>query len=310
MTTAKLALMKSDRASDTAVLIARSLLLADATPALRPLLSDHSARLTRILLNETPGGRWFEFCLRHRPTRNLLFGFERLFLPGIFLHYHTRKLRLAEFVKDTFASGCRQLVVLGAGLDTLAWRHSLQTGTACFELDHPATQAIKRRAFQKEKRSPVLIAADLTRDLPSRLLRGDSKFDPSDPVVIIAEGLLMYFSPARVSQLLEDLANVAAPGSKIAFTFMEARPGQPLGFHNGRQAVNSWLKARGEPFQWGIPRDPVDEFATRHGWTLTSLSSPEEFRTRLLKPHGLENAPLALGESIAFAQKTSSSSVP
>ena len=157
--------------------------------------------------------------------------------------------------QEAFASGCRQLVMLGAGLDTLAWRHSLQTGAACFELDHPATQAIKRRAFQKEMRSPVLIAADLTRDLPSRVLRCDSKFDPSAPVAIIAEGLLMYFSPERVSQLLEDLAKVAAPGSKIAFTFMEARPGQPLAFHNGRQAVNSWLKARGEPFQWGIPRD-------------------------------------------------------
>ena len=294
--------MKSNRASDTAVLIARSLLLADATPALRPLLPRQSARLTRILLNETPRGHWFEFCLRHRTTRNFLFGFERLLLPGIFLHYHARKLCLAEFAQDALASGCRQLVVLGAGLDTLAWRHSLQTGVACFELDHPATQAIKRRAFEKEERSPVLIAADLTRDSPSGLLRGDSQFDPSAPVVIIAEGLLMYFSPARVSQILEDLAQVAAPGSKIAFTFMEARPGQPLAFHNGRRAVNSWLKARGEPFQWGILRADVNDFAARHGWTLTSLSSPEELRTRLLKPHGLENAPLALGESIAFAQ--------
>ena len=134
---------------------------------------EQSARLTRILLNETPRGGWFEFCLRHRLTRNLLFGFERSSSREYSFTITRESCASLSLSQDAFSSGCRQLVMLGAGLDTLAWRHSLQTGAACFELDHPATQAIKRRAFQNEIRSPILIPADLTRDLPSRLCAGN-----------------------------------------------------------------------------------------------------------------------------------------
>jgi methyltransferase (TIGR00027 family) len=297
--------MKIDRASDTAVLIARSLLLLDATPPLRGLLPPESARLTRILLDGISRAGWFEFCLRHRFTRSLLFGAERCFLPGIFLHYHVRKLQLREFVANAHAAGCRQLVILGAGLDTLAWRHALETDSQCFELDHPATQEIKRSALQHEDRKPILIAADFTRDSPSALLRKQASFNPNARVVIVAEGLLMYFSPQRVRDLIQDLSTIAAPGSRFAFTFMEARAGKPLAFHNARSAVNFWLRARQEPFRWGIDRSQVEPFVAEHGWNLVSLSSPDALRAQYLTPFELADAPLAIGESIAFANKPS-----
>ena len=42
-------------------------------------------------------------------------------------------------------AGVRQIVVLGAGLDTFAYASSRREGLRLFELDHPATQAEKRR---------------------------------------------------------------------------------------------------------------------------------------------------------------------
>lgn len=65
-----------------------------------------------------------------------------------------RRLRLfiavrTRFAEDAltvaFASGVRQLVVLGAGLDTYAYRTSLGENLRVFEVDHPATQAWKRQ---------------------------------------------------------------------------------------------------------------------------------------------------------------------
>ena len=41
---------------------------------------------------------------------------------------------------DAIAAGCRQVVILGAGLDTRAWRLAALAGMALFEVDHPATQ--------------------------------------------------------------------------------------------------------------------------------------------------------------------------
>ena len=143
--------MRADRASSTALLIARSIVLADATPSLRPMLVPGSAELTRRLLAAAEPAWWFDAALRHAWMQAAIFAGERMILPGIVLHWLARKRLLDAIAQDAITSGCRQLVVFGAGLDTLAWRVQLaHPACACFELDHPATQAIKRRAFARE----------------------------------------------------------------------------------------------------------------------------------------------------------------
>jgi methyltransferase (TIGR00027 family) len=288
--------MKEGCPSSTSLLIARGLLLADATPALRALLVDETAALTRRLLDAAEPSRWFDLALRHPLLRRAMFIGERLFLPGILLHWLVRKRLLEAFAHEALDAGCRQIVVLGAGLDTLAWR--LQSAAACFELDHPATQAIKRRAFAD---GPVLAAADLLRDSVAEALHAQPQFVASQPTLFIAEGLLMYLPHARVAALFREVAALSAPGSRFAFTFMEARPGRPIAFHNSRNVINWWLRWRGEAFRWALARTDVEAFATQHGWELESLSSPEELRRRFLVPAGLGNAPLALGESVAMS---------
>jgi O-methyltransferase involved in polyketide biosynthesis len=113
----------------------------------------------------------------------------------------------------------------------------------------------------------------------------------------------MYFAPMRVSELLTELAAHTAAGSHLIFTFMEKRPGQPLGFRHASPVINAWLRHRQEPFLWGLERDDVAAFARRHGWQLKYLSSSEELRATVLAPHRMENAPLAAGESIASLVK-------
>lgn len=263
------------------------------------MLVPGSAELTRCLLAEAEPARWFDFALRHGWARAAIFASERVLLPGILLHYLARKCLLDAIARDALDAGCRQLVVLGAGLDTLAWRVQLaHSACSCFELDHPATQAIKRRAAAGG--APVLVGADLLHDSPAEALSAEPGFDARQPALFIAEGLLMYLPPARVAALFRDVAGIAAPGSRFAFTFMETRAGQALAFHNGRRAIDWWLRWRGEPFRWGLARAEVDAFATQHRWRLLSLSSPEDLRRRFLAPSGLERSPLAVGESVAL----------
>jgi methyltransferase (TIGR00027 family) len=273
-------------------------LLADATPALQPLLVSDTATLTRRLLDAAEPAPWFDFALKHQAARSVLIATERLVLPGILLHWLARKSLLDSIAREALVAGCRQIVVLGAGLDTLAWR--LHRDCPCFEMDHPATQAIKRLAFTG---GPVLLPADLLEASLARSLRAEPRYSPDQPALFIAEGLLMYLPPQRVSELMLELAAFAAPGSRFAFTFMEERPGAPLGFHNSRRVVDWWLRQRSEPFRWGLARADADAFTARHGWQLAALSSPEELRRRFLAPHGLAAAPLAVGESIALVYR-------
>ena len=288
--------MKADRPSSTSLLIARGLLLADATAELRPLLLDESAALTRRLLDAAGPARWFDLSLRHRVLRRALFAVERLALPGVLLHWLARKRLLDALAHEALAAGCRQVVVLGAGLDTLALR--LQSAAVCLELDHPATQAIKRRAIAE---GPALVAADLLHASVAEALRAQPRFTANQPTLYIAEGLLMYLPPTRVAEMFREIAGLSAPGSRFIFTFMEARPGRRIAFHNERRIIGWWLRWLGEPFRWALARTDVEAFAAQHGWDLASLSSPGELRRRFLTPAGLGDAPLATGESVATA---------
>lgn len=287
--------MKADRPSPTSLLIARALLLAAATPRLRPLIVDGCTALTRRLLDAAEPAHWFDLTLRHPFLRCAPFAAESLFLPGILLHWLVRKRLLDALAHEALTAGCRQIVVLGAGLDTLAWR--LQSAAVCFEIDHPATQVIKRRAIAE---GPVLMAADLMHASVAEALRAQPRFAVNQPTLYIAEGLLMYLPPARVAELFREIAALSAPGSRFAFTFMEARPGRRIAFHNERRIIGWWLRWRGESFRWALARTDVEAFAAQHGWELASLSSPEELRRRFLTPAGLGDAPLATGESVAM----------
>lgn len=229
------------------------------------------------------------------PARAVLFGLERLLLPGVLLHWLARKRRLDELARDAIGAGCTQIVVLGAGFDTLAWR--FREGAAGFELDHPVTQAVKRQVFPAGLTFvPVDFASESVRDQ----LAAQPAFHPGQPTFFVAEGLLMYLEPARVASLLGELSAIGAAGSRLAFSFMEAQPGKPIAFHHASPLINAWLRRRGEPFRWSLERPAAGAFAAAHGWRLDSLSSPEEQRRRFLAPCGLGHRPMATGETIAY----------
>lgn len=294
--------MRDTQASSTALLIARSMLLAAATPPLSALVPEETVRLTRRFLAAAPPARLLDFALCHACSRSALLRLERLILPGIILHYLVRKRLIEEHVRAFLKkTRDRQLVVLGAGLDTLAWRSPSRDAATTFELDHPATQKLKHAANLAA--APVLLPADFTRELPDALLTATPGFDSSRPTAFVAEGLLMYFPPERVGELLASVSRIAAPESRLVFTFMESRPDRAPGFRGGHRLVDAWLRHRREPFHWSIARAEIPSFIKQHGWRLEHLSSPTELRARFLAAPAFDSLTLAEGESIALARR-------
>src|SRR5690606_20255710 len=83
-------------------------------------------------------GGWFGHALRRRWVRRVLMAAERFLLGGIFAHYLARKRWIEREVRRAMADGIRQVVVVGAGFDTLAWRlHEELPNAKFFEFDHP-----------------------------------------------------------------------------------------------------------------------------------------------------------------------------
>ncbi|MFI4914965.1 MAG: class I SAM-dependent methyltransferase, partial [Phycisphaerales bacterium JB060] len=198
--------MKPDRASATARLIALATVMresdapAGAAPWCARMLSTH--RADRLLLRS----------VRHPIGRSFWNAVERLTLPGMIAHWLRRKREIDRLASNAAAEGFTQLLVLGAGLDTLSWRLA-EAGV--FEhvvsADHPATLAAVERAVAPTS-LVTLVPIDLADGLTDSVA---AALDPNAPTLVVAEGVLMYLTEQQVERTLSDIANLPAPRVRL-----------------------------------------------------------------------------------------------
>jgi methyltransferase (TIGR00027 family) len=123
-----------------------------------------------------------------------------------------------RLLDDVAASaGCRQVVLLGAGLDTRAFRLDWPPGTRVFELDRPAVVAFKERvlAGAVPRCDRTSVPVDLAGPWAVALLAAG--FAAEVPTVWLPEGLLTYLSAEEAERLFETVTALSAPGSRLAF---------------------------------------------------------------------------------------------
>lgn len=142
-----------------------------------------------------------------------------------------------------------QLVVLGAGWDTRAYR--MPPTIRCFEVDRAPTQQAKRQLLAKAGLDPtriVFVPADLMLDdwLKKLVQAG---FDPDRPTFFLWEAVTMYLDRAAVERALRTIAGLAR-GSVVAFDYFQADliTARSLYWRYARAVTN----AIGEPFRFGI----------------------------------------------------------
>ncbi len=148
------------------------------------------------------------------------------------LHLHgSRYIGLrTRFYDDAVLAAARdgltQGVLLGAGLDTRAFRLSLPAGFQLFELDQPGVFQFKDAALDAQGAGPrctrSAIGIDLRDDWPAALEA--SGFERQRPTAWVAEGLLPYLPPEAQSGLLEAIHELAAPGSVLALDRIAGDP--------------------------------------------------------------------------------------
>ena len=230
--------------------------------------------------------------------------FQRWAVPGIFLHFVLRKRWIEALAREAIDRGAIQVVILGAGLDTLSLRLAeTNPELTIIEVDHPATQGAKKQAVEVLRdrwKPPTFVALDLTqRDLRESLLACPN-YDSAASTLFVAEGLLMYLTEAEVTEILGVVRTSTGPKSSILFTFMdEQRPGH-FQFRGATRMVDFWLRLKHENFVWGIGPNQLRAFLEKRALRLKSWAGEEDFRKRLLTPEN-RHVPLALGEYVALA---------
>jgi methyltransferase (TIGR00027 family) len=139
---------------------------------------------------------------------------DQKFTPQDIAYLAVRTRYFDDFIQSA-APEAHQLVIVGAGMDTRAFRLPLPEQTIVYELDQSAVLAYKNSILEDyaPQYQRHTIAADVTQ--PWKTLLIEAGFDPDLPSIWLLEGLLMYLSEAAVHDILTTVSTLANPNSKL-----------------------------------------------------------------------------------------------
>ncbi len=199
---------------------------------------------------------------------------------------------LDDYLRAATDAGCRQVVLLGAGLDTRAYRLAWPDGTRLFEVDLPDMVGFKNAVLSDVTPScdRVPVIADLTDDWPTALKTAG--FDPTAPTAWVAEGLLVYLTEEQNESLLTDIAALSVPGSHLALTSLDPGRLDAIRERHADGPTHSVVRL----WRSSAPEDPVAWLA-RYGWRATAYD-PAERAASYGRPNlfdAFENPPSSRG---------------
>jgi methyltransferase (TIGR00027 family) len=180
---------------------------------------------------------------------------------------------------DALDRDVKQVVIVGAGYDGRALRFG-GGDVRWIEVDHPATQADKRRrvAALGLSREPVtFVAMDLIEgDVDAELVRAGH--DDTAATLFVCEGLLGYLPMSTIQSLLHTLRQRSAGRSTLAANFRVTDPPRSPGDKVKRVAIDGLLALIGEPrateFRPGDPERILDEA----GWRIVRSAVADHTR--------------------------------
>ena len=272
--------MREGQASRTAEYMALFRALESSLPAARRLFDDPLARgflgwrlalLARLAA--LPGLR--ELVPRIIDSR----------VPGARSSAVARTRFIDDAIAASLSEKSEQLVILGAGFDSRAYRLPGLRDVDVFEVDHPDTLRTKRRTLERTlsalPENVRFVAADFgRRDLAS--IMAAAGYRESASTFILWEGVTNYLSEEAVDDTLRWCAR-ASPGSRLLFTYVHSEVlTRPEAFI-GTERLRASLEKFGERWTFGIEPSRVPGFLAARGLSLERDLSATEYRARYLE---------------------------
>ena len=195
-----------------------------------------------------------------------------------------------QALKTAVLSGTKQYVILGAGLDTFAFREPrFLSKHKVFEVDHPLTQADKKeriaRAGWSIPANLTFVPVNFTKDsLTENLLSGG--FDSSIKSFFSWLGVTYYLSAEAIDKTLTELSSICADGSTLVFDY----PDENFFTAPERRIQNTIMmaKAGGEPMQSSFSYGEIEKILEKHGFLIYELMTPEDIQRDIIDTAGAD----------------------
>lgn len=193
-----------------------------------------------------------------------------------------------DYFQQAGAAGCRQAVILAAGLDARGYRLDWPAGTRLFEVDVPAVLAFKQGVIDASGALPtcerVTVAADLRADWLAVLRAAGLRTD--EPTAWLVEGLLPYLGDEASQRLLREVGAASPAGSRLAIEHAEVDLRTLPMFRTAARSINAdvdtlwpggladepagWLAGEG----WQARAHDPAELSVEYGRSVPALFDP------------------------------------
>ncbi len=244
-------------------------------------------------------GLRFGVIVRSRLLTRIALWYAERILPGAADSLAARTRYIDDYLKQCIADGIEQLVILGAGYDSRAYRFDeLKGKVRVFEVDHPDTQRAKiqkvKRIFGSLPSHVTYVGLDLDeKKLGEGLLEAGYRTDKK--TLFIWEGVTVYLTPEAVDETLAFVAGNSGKGSSIIFDYAFQFA---LDATSDSEEAKKWRKAyerRGEPPKFALKEDEVEEFLSKRGFYQVKSVSMESLENTYFRSKGITRKVTRLG---------------
>ena len=193
-------------------------------------------------------------------------------------------------LKDAALTGTKQYIILGAGLDTFAFRETeFLSKNRVFEVDHPLTQADKLGritcAGWTVPDNLTFAPVDFIKDsLAERLILAG--FDPSVKTFFSWLGVTYYLSVEAIDTMFSALSTLCTDGSTLVFDY----PDENFFDAPERRVQNTIMmaKAGGEPMQSAFSYGELEKLLEKHGFLIYELLTPSDIQRDVIDKAGAD----------------------
>ena len=214
----------------------------------------------------------FRLMRRIAPVHAYLQRRNNRLLPGMLGALVARTRFIDDCLRSALDNGLQQLVILGAGYDSRAYRFDglEEQRIRVFEVDHPATQAVKiRRLTALYGRRPAHVAFVPVRFHREALACGllNAGYDGSLKTFFVWEGVTMYLSAASVDRTLRFMADNSRQGSETVFDCFPPEVVDGRSPLREARTLRRYVARIGEPLRFGLDAEAIEGFLAARGFT-------------------------------------------
>lgn len=205
---------------------------------------------------------------------------ERLY-PGFHNSIVARVKCFDDFVEKSIDGGIEQIVALGAGYDTRAYRIEGLKNVKVFEVDYPDTQRFKieklKEIFGSVPEHVAFVPVDFEKETFDQELF-DKGYDKFLKTLFILEGLTMYIPQDAVAETLNFIVENSGRGSIVIFNYIDESIVDGTSKLEIGKNLRDYTKENGAPLQFGIKEEEIEDFLTQFGFSRIQNITSENYK--------------------------------